>query len=108
MTRFYSVGFRVLQPEHLAGGQIIGRLYCTVKTLWKLSWFLKDFGYDTELLDRDELDERALTGLRGVVRVSYTNTLNGHSLLNLEAFAPADRWGELAAQMSFKSDREVA
>ena len=105
---FYSVGFRVLQPEHLAGGQIIGRLYCTVKALWKLSWFLEDFGYDTELLDRDELDERALTGLRGVVRVSYTNTLNGHSLLNLEAFAPADRWGELAAQMSSKSDREVA
>ena len=72
--------------------KLVGRLYCTVKALWKLSWFLTDFGYDADLLDRDELDEKALAGLRGVVRVSYTNTLNGHRLLNLEAFAPADRW----------------
>ena len=33
-------------------------LYCTPKALWKLSWFLRDFGYDTELLGRDEIDER--------------------------------------------------
>lgn len=106
---FYSVSFRVVQPQSAAGSQIVGRLYCTIKALWKLSWFLKDFGYDTELLDRDELDEKALSGLRGVVRVSYTNTVNGYRSLNLEAFAPADRWSELAGQMSLpESDREVA
>ena len=42
---FYSLSFRVLQPEQLAGAQVIGRLYCTVKALWKLSWFLTDFAY---------------------------------------------------------------
>ena len=106
---FYALSFRVLQPEQLAGSQIVGRLYCTVKALWKLSWFLTDFGYDADLLDRDELDEKALAGLRGVVRVSYTNTLNGHRLLNLEAFAPADRWNGLTTQINLPdSDREVA
>ena len=106
---FYSLSFRVLQPRQLAGAQIIGRLYCTVKALWKLSWFLTDFGYDTDLLDRDELDEKALAGLRGVIRVSYTNTLNGNRLLNLEAFAPADRWNGLTSEIKLPgSDREVA
>ena len=106
---FYSISFRVLRPEQLSGGHIIGRLYCTVKALWKLSWFLTDFGYDTDLLDRDELDEKALAGLRGVVRVSYTNTLNGHRLLNLEGFAPADRWNQMPCEASRpESDREVA
>lgn len=106
---FYSLSFRVLQPEQLAGAQVIGRLYCTVKALWKLSWFLTDFGYDTDLLDRDELDDKALSGLRGVLRVSYTNTLNGHRLLNLEAFAPADRWTELTPSADPpQSGREVA
>ena len=100
----------VLQPEQLAGSQIVGRLYCTVKALWKLSWFLTDFGYDADLLDRDELDEKALVGLRGVLRVSYTNTLNGNRLLNIEAFAPADRWNGLTAsdQSHPALDREVA
>jgi len=106
---FYSLAFRVLQPEQFVGAQIVGRLYSTVKAIWKLSWFLSDFGYDIDLLDRDELDEKALTGLRGVLRVSYTNTLNGHRLLNLEAFAPADRWTELSRQMAASPlDREVA
>jgi hypothetical protein len=106
---YYSLCFRVLQPEKLAGEQIIGRLYCTVKALWKLSWFLTDFGYDADLLDRDELDEKALAGLRGAVRVSYTSTLNGHRLLNLDAFAPADRWNGLITQINLpNSDREVA
>jgi len=106
---FYSISFRVLRPEAFTGAQIVGRLYCTVKALWKLSWFLKDFGYDTDLLDRDEIDEKALAGLRGVIRVSYTNALNGHRLLNLEAFAPADRWKEATTQRNLPgSDREVA
>src|SRR6185312_4559474 len=63
---YYSISLRVLQPEKLAGSQIEGTLYCAVRALWKLSWFLIDFGYDADLLDRDELDERALAGLRGV------------------------------------------
>ncbi len=71
--------------------------YCTQKALWKLSWFLRDFGYDPDLLGRDEVDEKALLGLRGVVRTSRT-TLNGRSFLNLEAFAPAGEWEELSVE----------
>src|SRR5215470_20165463 len=101
---FYSVAFSVLQPEELVGASIHGRLYCTVKALWKLSWFLRDFGYDGDLLDRDELDERALVGLRGVVRISHTHNLTGQSFLNLEAFASADRWPEIQEVRSRKED----
>ncbi len=52
-------------------------------------------GYDPDLLGRDEVDEKALLGLRGVVRVSHT-TLNGRSFLNLEGFAPGGEWEELS------------
>src|SRR5207245_9360789 len=43
----------------------------TPQALWKVSWVLRDFGYDTELLGRDEVDERALITLRGVVKISH-------------------------------------
>jgi hypothetical protein len=57
--------------------------------------FLRDFGYDPNLLGRDEVDEKALLGLRGLVRTSRT-MVNGRSFLNLEAFAPAGEWEELS------------
>lgn len=54
----------------------------------KRDWFLRDFGYDADLLGRDEIEERSLLGLTGVVRTSL-RTLPGRAFLNLEAFAPA-------------------
>ena len=92
---FFALRFVVLEPKEQAGHCFPGRLYCTAKALWKLHWFLRDFSYDSELLGRDEVEERALVGLRGVVRVSHT-TLNGRSFLNLDGFAPAGEWEELA------------
>ncbi|HEV2117613.1 MAG TPA: hypothetical protein VGR48_16385 [Terriglobales bacterium] len=92
---FYAVQLAVLEPKPFAGSLISGRIYCTEKALWKLSWFLCDFGYDTELLGRDELEERALLKLHGVVKITHT-TVNGTSLLNLDGFAPAARWEELS------------
>lgn len=92
---YYAVQFSVVEPKLFAGGLISGRIYCTEKALWKLSWFLRDFGYDTELLGRDELDTRALLKLEGVVKITHT-TINGTSLLNFVGFAPATRWGELS------------
>jgi hypothetical protein len=89
----YAVRFAVLEPKQLAGTSLPGRLYCTEKALWKLSWFVRDFGYDTELLGRDELDEKRLLGLEGVIKVSHT-TVNGRTYLNLDAFAPAGEWDE--------------
>ena len=90
---YYVLRFAVIEPEQLAGCSITGRLYCTPRALWKLNWFLRDFGYDTELLGRDEIDDKNLVGLRGVVKVSHA-VVNGTSLLNLDGFAPAAQWQE--------------
>jgi len=46
----------------MAGNRFPGPLYCTPKTLWKLNWFLRDFGYDSELLERNEIDEMSHYG----------------------------------------------
>ena len=87
---------------------ITGRVYCTPKALWKLSWFLRDFGYDTELLGRDEVDEKNLVGLRGVVKISHS-VMNGTSLLSLDGFAPASQWEELSTASPAQAGRsEVA
>jgi hypothetical protein len=91
---FYFLRFSILEPKGHQGHSVAGRLYCTPKALWKLSWFLRDFGYDPDLLGRDELDEKALVGLRGILRTSKT-VLSGRSFLNLDAFAPASDWEEL-------------
>jgi hypothetical protein len=63
--------------------------------LWKLHWFLRDFGYDPDLLNRDQVDEKALLNLRGVVRTSH-KTLNGRSCQSLDSFAPAGQWEVLS------------
>ncbi len=93
---FYLLRFSVLEPKELGGHSVSGRLYCTPRALWKLTWFLRDFGYDTELLGRDEIDEKSLVGLCGVVKISHV-VVNGASLLNLDGFAPASQWEELAS-----------
>ena len=105
---YYVLRFAVLEPEGLAGCSIMGRLYCTPRALWKLNWFLRDFGYDAELLGRDEIDDKNLVGLRGVVKISHA-VVNGASLLNLDGFAPAAQWEELSAtpRASFRGS-EVA
>jgi hypothetical protein len=93
---FFAIRFSILEPKQNVGQSFSGRLYSTPRALWKLHWFLRDFGYDADLLSRDEVDEKTLTGLRGVVRISHV-TVNGHSLLNLDGFAPAAEWEELEA-----------
>jgi len=64
--------------------------------MWKLGWFLRDFLYDPELLAHEQVDEKALLGLRGVVKISHT-VINGIALINLDGFAPASQWEELSA-----------
>ena len=46
-------------------------------------------------MSQDEVDERALRGLVGVVKISHT-VVNGISLVNFDGFAPASQWDELA------------
>ena len=55
---YYTLGLAILEPRRFAGHVISSRLYCNPKALWKLNWFLRDFGYDAELLGRDEVDGR--------------------------------------------------
>jgi hypothetical protein len=94
---YYTVGLVVLEPSRFANHLISSRLYCNPKTLWKLTWFLRDFAYDSDLIGRDEVDETRLIGLKGVVKISYV-VLNGTSLPRLDGFAPAGRWNELSPE----------
>ncbi|HXM21991.1 MAG TPA: hypothetical protein VN948_12090 [Terriglobales bacterium] len=104
---FYILCFAVIEPKESAGHSISGRLYCTPKALWKLSWFLRDFGYDTESLGRDEIDEKNLAGLQGVVKISHA-VINGTTLLNLDGFAPTGQWEEVSITPPSKASSEVA
>jgi hypothetical protein len=92
---YYTLALTILEPRRFAGHVISSRLYCSPKALWKLNWFLRDFGYETELLGRDEVDEAQLVGSKGVVKISHI-VLNGSSLIRLDGFAPAGRWEELS------------
>src|ERR1700693_1485056 len=93
---FYVLRLSIVEPHVLAGQPIVGRLYCTQKAMWKLGWFLRDFLYDPELLAHEPVDEKALAGLRGVVKISHT-VINGISLINLDGFAPTGQWEELSS-----------
>jgi hypothetical protein len=99
---FYILRLAILEPRELAGRIVSGRLYCTSKALWKLGWFLRDFLYDNELLGHEEVDEKALSGLCGVVKISHT-PVNGTSLLNFDGFAPASQWSELSSASCTKN-----
>jgi hypothetical protein len=93
---YFALVFSVLEPKGFAGNRFTGRLYCTPKALWKLNWFLRDFGYDSELLERNEIDDKSLVGLSGVIKISHA-VVNGSSLLNLDAFAPVSQWERLSS-----------
>ena len=107
---YYTLRFATVEPQHFAGRSITGRIYCTRRALWKLNWFLRDFGYDIDLLGHDEIDEKSLVGLRGVVKIGHV-VVNGTSFVNLEGFAPASQWEELSPAVvspSAPSGSEVA
>jgi hypothetical protein len=103
---FVALRFVILEPVIFESQSFSGRLYCTQRALWKLDWFLRDFEYDRELLDRDQIDEKALLGLRGVIRTSHTK-LNGRSYQNLDAFAPVEEWPALSS-VSVTDEKAVA
>jgi hypothetical protein len=90
----YRLRFSVIAPKVSAEQPITGRLWCTPRALWKLSWFLRDFGYEQDLLGQDEIDDKRLIGLRGVMKISHT-TVNGRRFTNLDAFAPAEAWEDV-------------
>jgi hypothetical protein len=103
---FFVLRFAVLEPRDLLGHSLTGRLYCSPKALWKLTWFLRDFGYDRDLMGQDMVEEKALVGLSGVLWTSCT-TLNGHTFLNLDGFAPAGEWEELSVPTDSEATHDV-
>jgi len=90
---YYTLTLAILEPSRFSGHILSSRLYCSPKALWKLNWFLRDFGHDTELLGRDEVEDSQLVGLEGVVRISHL-VLNNASMIRLDGFA--GRWEELS------------
>jgi hypothetical protein len=100
---FLALRFVVLEPKLFESRSFSGRLYCTERALWKLDWFLRDFEYDRELLSRDQIDEKGLLGLRGVIRTSHT-ALYGRSYQNLDAFAAAAEWEERSCESISESN----
>lgn len=86
---YLEVRFIVLEPKVYENKAFFARLSCTEKALAKFDWFLRGFGCDAELLQQDQLDVKALFGLRGVVRTSHVR-VNGRFYQNLDAFAPEE------------------
>jgi hypothetical protein len=93
---FFSIRFSILEPREFASRPVSGRLYSTAKALWRLNWFLRDFGYDTDLLGREEVDEKSMVGLRGIVR-TVRKTFAGHAYLDLDSFAASAEWEAISS-----------
>ena len=104
---FYVIQFSVVEPSPLTGQRLTARLACGSKNLWKLNWFLRDFGYDSELLERNEIDDKSLVGLCGVVKITHS-IINGTTVLDLDGFAPTSRWQGLSAGVETPLGPEVA
>ena len=92
---YYILNLGILEPVRFSEHVISSRLYSNAKALWKFNWFLRDFGYDVELLGRDEVDETQLIGLTGVAKISHV-IVNSTYLIRLDSFAPACRWEDLS------------
>jgi hypothetical protein len=88
---FFVLSFAILEPQDFLNRKISGRLYATTKALWPMNWFLRDFDYDRDLLGRDEVDEKALVGLTGVLRTSR-KIFAGRTYVDLAGFAPCSEW----------------
>lgn len=87
--------FLILEPAPCSGRYVRTRLYCHERALWKLRWFLSDFGYDPGLMAAEELDDRRVVGLEGVIRLSFWGS-DSHRRLDVQGFASLDRWAELS------------
>jgi hypothetical protein len=102
---FVIVRFAILEPVAYLNRSFSGRIYCSERALWKLNWFLQDFGYDSGLLSHDQIDEKALVNLRGVVRTTITR-FKGGCYQNLDGFAAAGEWDTIARQTDIDGSAE--
>ena len=102
-----SLTFAIIEPADHRGLKIVSRIDCRPKSFWKLSWFLKDFGYDQALLYDDEIDEKAMVGLEGVITIS--NRVRGQQpSCKLHSFAPAHLWHGPGEPFKTQRNQELA
>jgi hypothetical protein len=47
---YYTLTLAIIEPSRFSGHILSSRLYCNPKALWKLNWFLRDFGFAGPLL----------------------------------------------------------
>jgi hypothetical protein len=99
--------FNIIEPSDQLGRKVVSRVDCRAKSFWKLCWFLKDFGYDSALLYDDEIDEKAIVGLKGVIAIS--NRVKGpQQRCKLHSFAPAHLWQEMGEPFRAPGKHELA
>jgi hypothetical protein len=99
--------FNIIEPSDHQGLKVVSRIDCRPKSFWKLCWFLKDFGYDAALLYDDEIDEKAILGLKGVIALS--NRVQGQQqCCKLHSFAPAHLWQEMGEPFRSPGNQELA
>jgi hypothetical protein len=104
---FYAIQFSIIEPTSVAGTRFTARLSCGSKNVWKLNWFLRDFGYDPELLERNEIDDKSLVGLCGVVKIIHS-VVNGTTVLDLDGFGPVSHWQRVPVGTEIPSIQETA
>ena len=66
------------------------------------------FDYDTELVGREEIDDKRLIGLPRCGQDQPRRVARLCVGLNLDGFAPASQWQELSAALPTNDAREVA
>ena len=102
-----TLTFTIVEPADQRGLKIIGQLDCRPKSFWKLGWFLKDFGYDPALLYDDEIDEKAMVGLEGVITISNRVKAPQQSC-KFHSFAPAHLWHGVGEPFRAPGNQELA
>ena len=104
---YLELTLSVVEPTDCAGMRIVGQIDCRPKALWKLNWFLRDFSYDPSLLFDDEIDEKALARLEGVVRIAKRAGSQSESVV-FDAFAPAHTWRAAGQPVISLHKKEIA
>ena len=101
----YSAKFRkpvldlslsIVEPASVSKMTITTRISCAPKNLWKLHSLLVEFGYDAELLGREELDTCRLQGLVGVVRI-HGKASRQDARVTIDIVAHQSEWPALRA-----------
>lgn len=88
---FLRVGMGIEQPESWRGTDVLTLFELEANMLRRLHCFLRDFGYDSQLLAEETIAESELVGLRGVIKLGKPDR-RAPGAFFLDAFASATTW----------------